>query len=580
MAKNLQAGYESIRLSFSKKSTYEKIIGIMFIPLVFVALYMITGILAHTVTDLKIPNEYRESANVFMTMELMKGNNPYALSSLDGELPPFIYLYGPLYSLVTAGIGTLLNALGLSPDIVLLHYAVTFICIMASSALAFYMVWKKTGSLTLGVAGFIFLINCSWRYNYVNAVPDTMGLFLMMLILFLLSAKDFRGKEIICGILTVVIFFTKQYFLLIAGTAVIFLFLFRGIKSTAKYLASFGITAAAVYAFLKINCPLFETYMFYFAKGPGKGVASTVRRGDVKLSGMEYNFQQLMSIGGIFLMFFVAEAACCLYFFIGFLREWKALKVNGSAGKFADRIAAAGKNAGIDEFDILMLIHMAVSGICLTYLGRNDGAWLSYYLELFIPALVMGALVLYKKLSMILSERGLYGINKRTSFLILSAFLLMLLGFTISRADERLPISPLSEEDHAEWEKAEKVLDEHPGDMYLYPLLGYYGIHHDIYVYNYGQPFVVSEKFYNSYNKHPDMQARYPYAGEIFTSHLDFRKKLKERVRNGEYSMVSYIEGTDEVFDRDDLKLKYEKCGTYALRTGRQVWDTEIWKLK
>ena len=585
MNDNKQAGYESIRLSFSEKSTFEKIIAIMFVPLLFVGFYMISGILTHTFTDMKIPNEYRECANVFMTMELMEGHNPYALSSLNGELPPFIYLYGPLYSIITAGIGTVLGALGLNPDIVLLHYIVTFVCIMGASALAFYMVWKKTDSLTLGTAAFIFLINCSWRYNYVNAIPDSMGLLLMMAILFLLSARDFKGKELLCGVLTVAVFFTKQYYLLIAGTAVIFLFLFKGIKRMAGYLISFGVTAAAAYGLLRIYCPLFETYMFYFAKGPGKGVASTVTRGSEKMTGMEYNFSQIMSLGGIFFMFFLTELLCVLYFLSAFIREWKKMKVTGtSVGKglpaLIERTASAGRSAGIDEFDILMLIHMGVSGICLMYIGRNDGAWLSYYLELFMPALIMGTLVIFKKLSRIVSETGLYGINKRTTYLILSAFLLMLLGFTVSRADERLPISPLSEEDHKEWDMAEKMLDENPGDMYLYPLLGYYGIRHDIYVYNYGQPFVVSERFLKSYNKHPDKQEQYPYAGEIFESHLDFRKKLKEKVRNGEYTMVSYIEGTDEVFDREDLREKYEKCGTYDLRTGRQVWKTELWKLK
>ncbi len=554
----------------------------MLVPLIFVTLYLLWGILSHTFTDMRIPNEYRESANVLMTMEFMKGNNPYSLSALDGAFPPFIYLYGPLYSLVAAGAGSVLNACGIMTDIVLLHYILTFIFVIISSALAFFMVKKRTGSLTLGVAAFLFLIYCSWRYNYVNAVPDSLGLAMMMLILFLLSVKDFKGKEILCAFLSVAVFFTKQYFLLIAGTVTIFFFLFRGIKTVIKYLLSFAVISAVVYAVLKITCPLFETYMFYLAKGPGTGIASTVRRGSVKMSGMEYNLSQIMSLGGIFLMVFVAEFICCIFFLKEFIKEWKTYAGNTGDRKagLISRIGAAGKAAGIDEFDILMLIHMAVSGICLTYLGRNDGAWLSYYLELFMPALIMGSLVFYKKLSAIVSEKGLYGVNKRTTYLILSAFLLMFLGFTITRADERLKVSPLSEEDHKEWEEAEKTLDANPGDMYLYPLLAYYGIRNDIYVYNSGQPFVVSERFYKSYHEHPDKQAKYPYAETVFSKHFEYREKIRDRVRNGEYSVVSYIEGTDEVFDRDDLRSKYEKCGSYALRTGRQVWKTELWKLK
>ncbi len=577
-----QAGYESIRPSFSEKSTFDKIIDIMLLPLLFYTAYLLWGILSHTFTDAGIPNEYRESANVLMTMEFMKGSNPYSLSALEGAYPPFIYLYGPLYPLIAAGIGSVLSACGVMPDIVLLHYMLTFVCIIASSVLAFFMVKKKTGSLTLGVVAFLFLIYCSWRYNYVNAVPDSLGLTIMMLILFLLTLRDFKGKEILCAFLSVSIFFTKQYFLLIAGTVTIFFFLFKGIKSVLKYLLSFGVFAAVTYGVLKITCPLFETYMFYLAKGPGSGIASTVKRGAEKMTGMEYNISQIMSLGGIFLMVFITEFICCLFYLRELIREWKASGGNEEKTKtgIISRIAAAGKAAGIEEFDILMLIHMAVSGICLTYIGRNDGAWLSYYLELFMPALIMGALVAGKKMCTVLSERGLYGVNERTSMLILTGFFLIFLGFTIVRADERLPVSPLSEEDYGEWEKAEEVLSANPGDMYLYPLLGYYGIHNDIYIYNTGQPFVVSEKFYNSYRNHPEKQAKYPYAETVFSKHLEFREKIRDRVRNGEYSVVSYIEGTDEVFGRDDLTLKYEKCGSYALRTGRQVWKTELWKLK
>ncbi len=576
----IKAGYESIRLSFSKKSTYEKITAIMFLPLLAVALYLVTGILSHTFADVDIPNEYRESANVFMTMELLKGNNPYSLSSLNGDLPPMIYLYGPLYSLITAAFGLLLKAEGLLPDIVLLHYLVTFVCIIITAALGFMMTKKRTGSLTLGMAAFIFLIYCSWRYNFVNAVPDSMGLTIMVLILYILSEKDFKGKELLCAVLTAAVFFTKQYYLLIAGTAVIYLFLCKGIKNTLKYLISLAVIFLTTAFILKTTCPLYETYMLYFAKGPGKGVASVVKRGSVKMTGMEYNFSQIMSLGGIFVMFFLTELLCCVYFLVRFIKTWRQSGEETAAGNVFKKTALVLEKTGIEDYDILMLIHMAVSGICLLYIGQNDGAWLSYYLELFMPALILGALALFKKTSDPLSSKGFYKINHRTTLLILSGYLLIFLGFTVSKADERLPVSPLSEEDYSEWERAENVLNDNTGDMYLYPLLSYYGIHHDIYVYNTGQPFVVSEKFYKSYHKHPDMMERYPYAEDIFTSHFGYREKILQKVHNGEYSVVSYIEGMDEVFKREDLSIKYKKKGTFALRTGRQVWNVELWVLK
>ena len=565
-----KAGYESIRLSVMKW---------LLLPLIIYAAYLICGIVSHTFSDALIPNEYREGANVFMTMELLKGNNPYSLDALKGEVPPMIYLYGPLYSIVTGALGGLLSLLGVSTDLVLLHYGVTFFCIIFSAFIAFLMVREKTGSGTLSLAAFVFLINCSWRYNYVNAVPDSMGLAVMMLILYVVSRKEFKGQEFICAVLTVAVFFTKQYYLLVAGTVTVFLFLFKGIKSTVKYLLSFGLIFGATAFLLNLYCPLFTTYMLYFAKGPGSGVASKVTRGAVKMTGTQYNIQQIMSLGGIFFMFFLTELLTCIFFLVRFIKAFSRM-VKSGAGKgkgLAGTFENAMKKAGIDRTDVLMLIHLAVSGICLTYLGRNDGAYLSYYLELFMPALIIGALLLFHRVFMMAERGNILPGKRRIAASLLIIYFILLVGFTAYRSAVRLPVSPLSEKDYKEWDTAEKILDENPGDMYLYPLLSYYGIRHDIYVYNTGQPFVVSEKFYKSYHKHPDKMERYPYAENIFQSHFDFREKILEKVRSGDYSVVSYIEGTDEIFDREDLQIKYEKQGTYELRTGRQVWSTELW---
>ena len=43
--------------------------------------------------------------------------------------------------------------------------------------------------------------------------------------------------------------------------------------------------------------------------------------------------------------------------------------------------------------------------------------------------------------------------------------------------------------------RIKKLMEENDGDMYLYPLLAYHGMKNGIYVYNTGQPFVVTQKF-------------------------------------------------------------------------------------
>ncbi|XME02762.1 hypothetical protein QYZ88_000905 [Lachnospiraceae bacterium C1.1] len=531
------AGYDSTRQYFVNNL---KFVSLISIPAIIYTVYLLSKMIGHTFTDVNIPNEYREAANVLLTSEFLKGNNIYSIEALNSDLPPMIYLYGPLYSLVTAFFGIFVKT-----DIVLLHYFVTFACIVGSAFLAAALVKKHSRSMAAPVLAFLFTINCHWRYSYVNAVPDSMGLFIMILIFYLLSKEKLKHKAIITAVLTVFIFFTKQYFLLVAGTATAYLFLFESKKDSFKYLGTMAVTVGALAAFIQWKCPLFWTYMIFLAKGPGKGVSGTVTRGSVKISGEAYNFSQIMSIGGMFFFFFLAATVLVLYCIF---------------------------KKKLQKIDFLLFGHMAVAGICLLYIGKNDGAWLSYYLELFVPALIMEALILM--------ERFIPEKVRSVRYAAFVAFYLLMFAFTTFRTDQRLPASQMTNEDYEAWDTAVSIMDSNPGDMYLYPLLAYYGMKHDIYVYNSGQPFVVTQKFYDRYLKSESSQKNFPYAGDVFSSHLDYRDEIKEKVRNGEYSIVSYIKDYDEVFDETDLSLKYEKINSLTLRAGRWTWDVDFYGLK
>ena len=535
----ISAGYRRIRhCSFNNKFNG---ISLLAIPAVIYTVYLLCGILGHTFLDVNIPNEYREAANVLLTKEFLAGHNPYSLAALKSDLPPMIYLYGPLYSIIVAALGVVFRI-----DLVLLHYLVTFTCIIASALLAASIVKEHTKTAAAPVMAFLFLINCHWRYSYVNAVPDSLGLFMMVLILYLLSRPEMKLKPIICAVLSVLIFFSKQYFLLIAGTATAYLFLFESKKASIKYLLTMALTAGGIAGIIQWKFPLFWTYMIYLAKGPGKGVAGTVTRGTVKMSGEAYNFQQIMSIGGMFLFFFIAATAGVLYCIF---------------------------KKKLEKIDFLMFGHMAVAGICLLYIGKNDGAWLSYYLELFVPALIMEALILV--------ERLCPPPSKRWKYLAFALFYTVMFAFTAFRTDTRLKKSQMTEKDYDAWAEAQSIMSANSdGDMYLYPLLAYYGLKNDKYVYNTGQPFVVTEKFYKRYLKNEGSQQKFPYAGEIFKKHLDYRADVKERVIEGDYSMVSYIKDYDKVFDESDLSIKYKKARTLTLRAGRWTWDVQFWILK
>ncbi|MCR4908531.1 MAG: hypothetical protein K5985_06835, partial [Lachnospiraceae bacterium] len=422
-------------------------------------LYMLTAMLIHTFADADIPNEYREAANVLLTKAFLDGENPYVLSALTGDTPCFIYLYGPLYSVVTAVLSFVVPV-----NLILLHYLVTFVCMLVSAWAGTVTVHRFTKSAAAPAAAFLFLLVCHWRYGFVNAVPDSMGVMFLMLTLLVLSSESFRYKPFVSALLTAAAFFAKQYFLLIAGTVFIYFLIYER-KNAFRY-ARDGIIIALVLALIiSLTNPLFWTYTLYLAKGPGDGVGSKVMNEGAKISSNVYNFRQIMSLGGLLLPLFIAETAGVI---VSFIRK----KLNRT--------------------DILLLIHLAVSGLCLVlYLGKNGGAWLSYYLELFAPALVLSSLIMLEKFA----PGGELEVRGRYVFLYV-LFYIFFLSFTCFRIEQRLPKTPETAENYADWAEAENIIKEHSeGETYLYPHLAYFGIEEGQYVYNSGQPFVVSEKF-------------------------------------------------------------------------------------
>ena len=166
-----------MREKFSRKNL---IYNLMAIPILVYTVYLLFTIASTTFVDDKYPNEYREAVNIQLTEAFMQGENPYSLDNLKAEQPGVFYLYGPVYSLFTAGIGMVIPV-----DIFLLHYIVTLSAMLLSAGLVAIMVGEHTKTITAPAFAFLLIILCHWRYGYVNAIPDSFALCLSIIILFL-----------------------------------------------------------------------------------------------------------------------------------------------------------------------------------------------------------------------------------------------------------------------------------------------------------------------------------------------------------------------------------------------------------
>ncbi|NBH81433.1 hypothetical protein D7X88_00620 [bacterium C-53] len=541
--------------------------NLLSLPVLLYTVYLLAMIINASFGGASYPNEYREAANVQLTQWFMNGKNPYSTANLSGEVPGMIYLYGPFYSVVTALLGFFIRT-----DIVVLHHIVTFLAVLLTGIMMAKIVWEHSLTITAPLTAFLFGILCHWRWgSYVSAAPDSFGLMLLVLGLFILTREKLRGQPYAAAFVTVAAFFTKQYFVMIFATSFAFFFFLKK-KDVVKYL----IAVAGMFAFmavvLTLTCPMFWSYTIYLMKGTGSGVSKGK-------SGTSYSQSQTMYIGGMFFFLFLAAA-------VDFFRTavWKRGIRIGLQWKDGDKPLFPVKVSNPEEYgrrdilvDILLWGHMAVAGICLLYIGRNNGAWISYYLQLFMPALMMEALMAVDNFQT--ERRFRFATWFRSASFVLYCCLIFV---TISKTSTRLVVDVLSAEEEAAWEEAYEILDDAlpEGDTYYMPVLCFHAFVNDRYAYNTGQPFVVSEHFYDEWKGSETYQKLFPYAGDIFAQNLAFRETIIEKVRNGGYALVTNIKETDVVFTEEDLSVRYEKSRTLSLRTGRQTWEVDFWTLK
>ncbi len=582
-AKKRAAGYESIRQFFVKKNIMNAI-GILIFAYAFILIIFIGRT---SLADISFPNEYREAANIQLTMEFLKGNNPYSLSAYSGPVPGLIYVYGPLYSLFTA-----LFCLVFPADVIFMHYLVTFVCVIAGAVLAAYMTYEKTEYLAAPAAVFLFTVTCNWRYGYINAVPDAFALTLMILIFFVSTRKDFRFKDTLLAVLSVLTYFAKQYFLIVAVSVLIYRFICSRKKALSLFLQTL-IISAVTFIIVSLICPLYFTYTVFMAHGPfgmsneqfsrlyayvkeeeaedryyeekakaeeaGEVPEGTLKKEGETLtnksentdpgSGFSYEIMQLRSLGGMFIFIFLWAAA-------GMILEIK------------DRL----KHRKEPEF--FYIIHMVIAFAALVYLGQNNGAWLSYYLQLLMPAVIIYSFIIQDRL---IAEKD--GLVKN----ILIAGLVLTVSFTAYRTGTRLKIYKKTDEQIKAWEKAYELVSaaEEKGDVYFVPPLGFKALSDGQYLYNNGHNMVVNIQFLMEYNSTPWEQKLFPHAGMVINSHYDEQMNIRKKAENGGYGMVTLIDGMDMDYDRLDMadlmKAGYKKEEEILLYSGRLSYNVQFW---
>lgn len=504
---------------------------IFFIVLVVLAAAFLWGKDLIRMADWRIPNEIREGANIAVTQAFAEGDNPYRNVLTKDGLPNVYYMYPFLNNLLGAAI---VNLTGIPSGLVLL--ILNFLWTGLTGILIACVVKRYTSSMYLTCVAFLLSHYCGWRYTNVSAFPDMLAVFLMTLILYICCCMENRIRErgktaMLLSLLTVLCFYSKQYTVIVAFPVFLFLLL-KGYKKACVIYALTGAVLMGASVFI-----IYVTMPLYF-------VETLLMVGGSADNELRWAFTQFVKIGKLFFVEF-GLIAC----YIVCLIRKKEFKL---------------------DYVWISFITMTVM---LLYFGQNNGAHLSYYLQLWIPSVII--------LSM-RAMRDFVGFAKRNwqKYLLYAA---ALLGAVYPGLFLNTPL--LTNQQKENWSKTIEIA-ESSLSMLATPQMAAWAVSTGGYLYDYGQNQYIFRKemedFWVRANESDWMQFIFPELFELKEVHEQYRKEVIEGLRNKEYDVLMIVPGVGFTRDFTEFEqirdMKYELTETIEIETGVWKWKMEVWR--
>ena len=597
------------------------------------AVFFLTKCVRHYLAFPAAVNEYWEAADVQLTQAFMSGDNPYRLESLrtNREVPPVFYQYSFLNSVCCAGLALLLGGRAVLAHylfallcmigsaifsyLIIDRYSTQSVTPMLGALLTLFCHWRfgylSTSPISLGIflsvltmylatsekvkakALLTAFLCVALFYVKLYFVTIALALFLYYLLTDRLESGKFFGACLFEGAVSVLLI---QYFWPLYYTySLYFINATMMWQAFEALLAKLHITAAAAPVTGMIAGP----FVLISQLLPGNVVLPQLAflRAFDEMTPSEYVWDQYSYILRVF-------APMVLALFAGLIvaGRRKAVKQATPATPATDTPTApsenttpqqtvtdtANKDAKSDEKTdvkkkdrregflpsndalVLALVQVLVQGICLLYLGREKGAYLSDFLQLLVPSLILAGMICVSKY---LQQFRLIG---NLAVLIVMILPSIFLGY------KKLPLHMITEQEISDWKKAEAYVDEYRLDgekIYYSPILDYVAIKNGDMAYDNGHTGVMVPGIREVWQADPLAQQIFPYAGEVIDKHLVYQDHLYEDVKNHAYSLITIGEGGFYLYEDYLTECGYKKTDTLPLAVGNATYDIEFWTM-
>ena len=481
--------------------------------------------------DWRIPNEIREGANVAVTQALAEGNNPYKKFFFEGGLPNVYYMYPLLNNLIGAAIVSLT---GIPCGLTLL--ILNFLWTGLTGILIAQVVRHYTNSIYLTGLAFLLSHYCGWRYTNVSAFPDMLAVFLMTLILYICVCMESRIKEngrtiILLSALTVLCFYSKQYTVVVAFPVFLFLLVKGNKKTCILYVAATAVLMVVSAFIIYITMPL------YF-------IETLLMVGGSADNELKWALTQFIKIGKLFLI----EFFFILCYLIYHIRR-KKIKL---------------------DYVWISFVTMAV---LLLYFGQNNGAHLSYYLQLWMPSVIIVSMQAVHTF-LCLAKRNWQ------KYLV---YFVILLGGVYPGFFLNTPL--LSNQQKENWNRAMEIA-ENSELMLATPQMADWAVANKVYLYDYGQnQYILRKEMENFWIKAGEsawIQTIFPEISELKKAHEQYREKMLAQLRDKEYDVLMIVPEVGFIRDFPEFEeirnANYELTEIIEIETGVWKWEMEVWR--
>lgn len=527
--------------------------------LLAVTVFFMIRVATNTIVGLDYPNEILEPANIHFTNTLINGNIPYERENIvePGQEPPINYEYPFLNNMFAAAFSYLTGG-----NTIAAHYLVSFLAMIGTAILGASIINRYSRTTVGPTAGFLLLLFCHWRYGYISASPDGFGLLVTMMTLYCATRPHNRYRALKCALLTVACFYSKQYF---AGVCVA-IFIYMWCYSKKEALKYFGWCVGTLTVSVIIVTAVWPLYWDYsllclfhgtFQGWDAKGFANVVN--------------QIKYLSFIFAGMLVVLAVAAYRFVRDKDRAIGADSDNAASqdGTASEKHEQSGRRRVVAEGKALplFLTQIPVQTIILFFVGRNDGAYLTYFLQLLIPSLIIATFIIMEQMEPSDCEAVFVG-----------CYALMIM-FTVYFGWTKLPMHMLTENDITNWKNTYALIDEfrNGGEVFHYQPTAYYAIEVGDSIFYTGHDGDINDKAYLEWRRNKLHKHLFPDAGQIFEENLLYREIVLDKVNSHQYSLLVLPEGEWIVSADEAQKAGYKMIKSVNLQIGNSVETIYLW---